>query len=380
MLTPVRCKMKHSTHILVLIFSIFSLLSIVLADEDYYKILGISRDANDKEIRNAYRQLSKKFHPDKNQGDDEAQLKFMEISNAYDILMDEEKRKIYDMYGEDGLKGGAGAGPGRGQRRGGDDPFANFFGGGHRQEPPRAQDANSELQFGLKDFYNGKDIDFQIQLMDNCPICKATGSSDGLKHNCNQCGGRGRIAQRLNLGHGMIQQIETTCPKCQGSGKEIKNKCKTCHGQGAYQQKKTFNIHLSPGTPKNYVEKFEGKGPAQPGLAPGSLNVIIKENKMDNLGYRRIGNNLYRTEALSLKEALNGGWSRNIPFFDNYEPTIKISRGANVPVRSGEVEVIKGKGMPLFSGNDEFGDLFIDYVVIFPLGNEKVLKKLHDEL
>lgn len=362
---------------LSLLIFLSSLLSIVLAEADYYKILGVDRNADEKQIRNAYRQLSKKYHPDKNPGDESAQHQFMEISNAYDVLMDSEKRKIYDRYGEEGIKNGN---AGKGGQHGGHNPFADFFGHQFQQGPPRAQDVQTEIEFDLKDFYNGKDYDFTLSLTDVCGECNGSGSADGLKHECSQCKGRGRVLHERNLGHGMIQRMEATCPKCRGSGKEIKHKCKTCHGQGAYQQEKHFNIHVPQGAPRGHVEKFEGKGPTQPGVIAGDLNVIIKENKGSNLGYRRVGNNLYRTEALSFKEAMSGGWSRDIPFFDNYDPKITLSRDENVFVQNGEVEVVKGKGMPIMGGNDEFGDLFIEYVVILPLGDKKLAKDLHDEL
>lgn len=362
--------MQKSLQIFILLLS---LLSVVIAGADYYKILGVGRNANEKEIRNAYRQLSKKYHPDKNPGDESAQHKFMEISNAYDILMDSEKRQIYDRYGEEGLQGGA---PNGGARH---DPFANFF-GQQRQGQPRAQDVASEITFTLKDFYNGKNADFEINLVDICDHCRGSGSEDGLLDKCGDCNGRGRITQRLNFGNGMVQQIESVCPKCRGKGQSIKHKCKTCKGHGAYEQKKTFNIHLSPGAPRNHIEVFQGKGPTQPGVLAGDLRVTLKENSSDNLGYRRVGKSLYRTEVLSLKEALYGNWSREIPFFDNYDAKIQISREEGVPVNHGDVEIIKGKGMPIFNGNDEFGDLYIEYVVVFPLGNKKVLQNLHDEL
>lgn len=353
-----------------------SFLTVVLGGADYYKILGVDRNANEKEIRNAYRQLSKKYHPDKNPGDESAQHKFMEISNAYDVLMDSEKRDIFDRFGEEGLQNGAG----QGGNQAAHDPFMNFFGQQFRQGPPRGQDVSAEVQFSLSDFYNGKNQDFKLSIVDVCDHCNGSGSSDGLKHECSTCSGRGRILQQRNLGRGMMQRVETTCPKCRGSGNEIKHKCKTCKGQGAYEHEKTFNVHLAPGSERNSVEKFEGQGPRQPGIIAGDLHVILKENSDSNLGYRRIGNNLYRTEVLSLKEALFGGWSRDITFFDTYDPKITISRGVHIPVHNGEVETIKGKGMPILNSNDEFGDLFIEYVIVFPLGNKNMMKQLHDEL
>mgnify|MGYP003365490721 CR=1 FL=1 len=364
-----------------LLFLISSLVSIVLASANYYDILGVSKDADEKEIKRAYRELSKKYHPDKNTEDDDAQAKYMDITNAYEVLMDSEKRNIYDRYGEEGLKNGAGQHGGGGGGHGGD-PFRDFFGGGggFQRGPPKAQDVQAETKVTLADYYNGKDIDFQIDLMDVCDVCKGTGSSDGKKHQCSDCGGRGRIVQKMNLGHGMIQQIETACRRCGGSGQQIKNKCKTCHGQGSYVQTKNMNVHLPAGAPRGHVEVFEGKGQAQPGIIPGDLKLHITESSDNNLGYRRSGNNLYRTEVLSLKEALLGDWERTLPFFDVYDPKITIQREAYQSVQNGEVEVIKGKGMPVLHGNDEFGDLFIEYLVIYPVGNQKKLKELHDEL
>lgn len=365
-----------------LLFLISSFVSIVLANANYYDILGVSKDADEKEIKRAYRELSKKFHPDKNPDDENAQAKYMDITNAYDVLMDSEKRSVYDRYGEEGLKGGAGQQQQQQQHGFGGNPFADFFGGGggFQRGPPKAQPVQAETKITLADFYNGKDIDFDINLMDVCDICKGTGSADGKKQQCSDCGGRGHVIQRMNLGHGMVQQIQTACRKCGGSGQQIKNKCKKCHGQGAYVQKKSMNVHLPAGAPRGHVEVFEGKGQAQPGIIAGDLRLHITESSEGNLGYRRNGNNLYRTEVLSLKEALFGNWKRSIPFFDTYDPKITIKRKAYQSVQNGEVEVIKGKGMPILNGNDEFGDLFIEYVVIFPAGNKKMLKQLHDEL
>ncbi|KAG0678139.1 DnaJ- protein scj1 [Pichia californica] len=354
-----------------------SLISIVLAGADYYKILGVNKNANEKEIRNAYRQLSKKYHPDKNPGDESAQQKFMEISNAYDILMDSEKRNIYDRFGEEGLQGGAGSQQQQQQQH---NPFNSFFGQQFNQGPPRGQDVQTDINFSLSDFYNGKDYEFQVNLIDICDNCKGTGSSDGIKHECSECHGKGRVLHTRNLGHGMMQRMEVQCSKCHGSGKEIKHKCKICKGQGAYNQEKTFNFHLPSGAPKNYVELFQGKGPSQPGIIPGDLRVYMKEDPNENFGFRRIGNNLYRTEVISLKEAMFGNWKRDIQFFDIYDPKITLSRKENESIQNGDVEIIKEKGMPIMNSNDEFGDLFIEYVVIMPLGSKTLIKDWHDEL
>lgn len=360
--------------LLRIVLFVTSIISAVLAGQDYYKLLGVDRNADEKQIRNAYRQLSKKYHPDKNPDDESAQHKFMEISNAYDVLMDSEKRQIYDRFGEEGLQNGGQ------QQQQHNDPFRGFFGQQFNQGPPRGQDVQTFVEYSLKDFYNGNNHDLEISITDICETCDGSGSSDGLKHNCDKCNGHGRIIQTVNLGPGMMQRIETACPLCHGSGKQIKNKCKKCSGNGFYDHKKSINIHVSPGLPRNHVEVLENQGPRKPGIIAGNLHVVIKESASDNLGYRRVGNNLYRSEVLSLKEALYGDWSRSIDFFDNYDPKITISRKKGQSVQNGQVEIIRGKGMPIYNGNDEFGDLFIEYIVILPLGNKKLLKNLHDEL
>ncbi|QPG74015.1 hypothetical protein FOA43_001332 [Brettanomyces nanus] len=351
---------------------------------DYYKILGVPKNADEKQIKDAYRSLSKKYHPDKNQGDDSAQQKFIEIGEAYEVLNDPEKRAVYDRYGEEGIKnGGNPGGPGRG----GDpfDMFSNFFGGagGRRGRPgkPRGNDVTREITLTLKDFYNGKSMDFQIGLQDICDKCHGTGSEDGEMHTCPVCHGRGRLIQKRQLAPGMIQQFEAPCSACRGSGKKIDHKCSKCHGEGVFINNRKYNIHTPPGLERNHVEVFEGESNKSPNWLAGDLRVEVRESlKSGNLGYRRVGSNLYRTEVLSMKEAINGEWEREIPFLDDYEQSFKIARAEGQTVQDNEVEVIKGKGMPLAGSEEDHGNLYIQYRVIYPGGDFKKLKKIHDEL
>jgi len=363
-----------------------TLLGMALGDVDYYKVLGVGKNADAKEIKTAYRNLSKKYHPDKNPGDDSAQQKFMEIGEAYEVLNDPDKRAVYDRYGKEGLQNGGGAPNGNPGGGAGDpfDMFAKFFGGargrGARQGKPRGRDYRSAVGITLKDFYNGKSVSFNLELQDICDKCKGTGSEDGQTHTCPVCQGRGRVVQRRQFAPGMFQQFESPCGACRGTGRKIDHLCKKCRGTGVYMNQRTYTVDISPGEPRDHVQVFQGESNRSPEWIAGDLGIMVRELPQGNLGYRRVGSNLYRTEVITLREALAGGWERKIPYLDKYEPELKISRKSGVVIQDGEIEKIKGKGMPIFEQDDEHGDLFIQYKVISPAGNSKLLQKLHDEL
>ncbi|ODV83021.1 hypothetical protein CANARDRAFT_30365 [[Candida] arabinofermentans NRRL YB-2248] len=377
-------------YIAISIFLLISLITVFGESLDYYKILGVDKNADEKEIKKAYRNLSKIYHPDKESGD---QNKFMEIGEAYEVLMDVEKRSVYDRYGSDALKNGGHQQHQHQQRHGGHhfdmfgDLFGDFFGGGggghHQQQrgKPRGRDVTTSMEFTLKEFFNGRNTDFSVELQEICHNCEGTGSKDGKVHDCTSCNGQGRVLMKRQLAPGMFQQFESACSKCNGSGKLITNHCKKCKGSGVIREEKLHNIHIIPGTIRNSIEKFNGEADKSPDWIAGDLNVIIKENKNEgNLGYRRIGNNLYRTEPISLKESIDGDWEREIPFLDNYDNTIKLNRKKGELISDGEIEIIKGKGMPIINSAYEFGDLFIEYKIIYPGGNKELMNKLHDEL
>jgi len=354
-------------------------LTIVLCEADYYKILGVSKKATEKEIKSAYRALSKKYHPDKNPGDDDAHHKFIEVGEAYEILSDNEKRSTYDKYGHDGLKNGGGRGGGGG---GGFDPFAEFFGFGRQRQQqqrgkPRGSDADVNVDLSLKDFYTGSEYTFDVEMQNLCPTCEGTGSADGKSHQCTGCGGSGVKVMKRQLAPGMFQQFQTTCDECRGKGKIITHRCKTCNGHAVVRDVRHFEFFVEPGAPRDMVHKFKGDGDHSPDWDSGDLLVHVKERSTQNYGFRRRFDNLYRTEVLSLKEAILGDWKREIVFFD--DDNITITRPKGQVVMDGEVEIIKNKGMPIPEGPEEFGDLIIEYKVIFP-GGAKDQKVFRDEL
>lgn len=361
------------------------LLPLVLAGKDYYKVLGVPKDANEKDIKTAYRNLSKKFHPDKNPNDEDAHQMFIEVGEAYEVLSDEEKRSTYDRYGEEGLKNGGGNGGGGGGGQGGGfDPFAQFFGfGGQARQPGKPMGRNSEvsIEISLKEFYTGVSYSFDVVMQNICDKCDGSGSSDGKTHTCNVCDGSGVRILRQQVAPGMFSQFRTTCDKCSGRGQIFKHKCTKCSGNRVVREKRKFDFSIPAGTPRNHVEIFKGEGDHSPDYHSGDLLVHIKERGDHSLGYRRRFNNLYRTEAISLKEALLGGWERKLKALDSDE-NIVLKRKKGESVYNGEVEVFKGKGMPILDDGEvyEHGDLIIDYVIINPNGAQNKENWLKDEL
>lgn len=353
---------------------------LALAGADFYAILGVSRSATEKEIKAAYRALSKKYHPDKNIGDESAQAKFMEIGGAYEVLIDQEKRQIYDQFGEEGLQGQRGGG---GQNPFGD-MFQQFFNGGQQQQrqKPKAQTLSLGVGATLYDYFNGKQADTAIRITDICDHCNGSGSNDGKLQTCTTCNGRGMIRKTQKFGPGMVQQFDMPCQVCRGQGKQIKNPCKVCHGQAVVEKEKLINIHVQPGSESGNIEILKGEGQRLPNVEPGDLQIIYQEDPSLNMGYRRSGHNLYRTELITLNESLHGGWSRDIDFLDSYHPKLKLSKDQGDMTPDGHVDIIRGKGMPLKDDIDEFGDLYVEYRVVYPLGasNDKIKKVLRDEL
>lgn len=335
----------------------------VLAGIDPYEVLGISRDADEKTIKSAYRQLSKKYHPDKN-SEEGAHEKFIEIGEAYDILNDPQKKANYDRFGDaDGQQGG--------QFDFGD--IVNQFFGGHGGQrrgggKPRGGDTKTHLAASLVDFYRGKELPFSVQMSNICDTCEGTGSKDKQTHKCSQCQGSGRIQVRRQFGPGMFQTMQMQCDVCGGKGTTIASPCSQCGGHGAKPTQRSYTVSLKPGFQRDHQVVLEGEGEQNPDWLPGNLIVELTENLLQSWGYRRVGNNLYRTEVLTVKEAVKGGWQRSIAFFDEFEPEVNVSRPKGKVVIDGEVEVIKGKGMPIIEENGEhdeaYGDLYIEYRVL----------------
>lgn len=344
----------------------FILVGLVLAI-DPYQVLGVSKDADEKTIKSAYRQLSKQYHPDKNSSP-EAHDKFIEVGEAYDILGDATKKLNFDRFGDaNANQGGGGGGFDFG------DMFQQFFHGGQGgQAKQRGPDTQVNILVLLKEFFMGKDIEFDVEMNNICGTCAGSGSADGQRHRCSKCGGSGIVTVRRQMGP-MVQQFQSHCDQCQGKGTTITKHCSTCHGKGTERKSRHFSVYMSPGTPRNHNHVLQGEGDQSPDYVPGNMNLKFGEQSSENWGFRRIGNNLYRTEVLSAKEAYEGGWVREITFFD--EETINVKRAKGEAIIDGEVEVVQGHGMPFLNDDSEFGNLYVQYKII-PVGKSAVKDEL----
>ncbi|KAG0146462.1 hypothetical protein CROQUDRAFT_657264 [Cronartium quercuum f. sp. fusiforme G11] len=326
-----------------------------------YQALGVDRNANDKDIKRAYRKLSKRWHPDKNPGNKEAEQKFLEVGNAYEILSDAEKRKVYDKYGEEGLKRHQAQGGG-----GGDpfDIFSRFFGGGQQQQRDGQRKGPrmvTEMEVELADIYIGRSIDFEINRRVICPLCKGTGARNPSDvQECGTCGGHGVRIVRHQLGPGIFQQVQMQCDACGGQGKKIAHRCTKCNGEQTIESINSLTIDLDRGAPDGYEEVFEGEADEGPDHAAGDVVLRIRTRKQTEGGFRRKQENLYWKETLRLDEALLG-FTRKLTHLDGHDITL-TRKGVTQP---GFVQVMEGEGMPRHQAMGH-GDLFIEYSVVLP--------------
>ena len=241
---------------------------------DYYEVLGVQKSATAEEIKKAYRKAAMKYHPDRNPGDKEAEAKFMEIGEAYEVLSDDSKRQRYDQFGFAGVDpsyGGGGNGPyGAGFSGFGDfgdfgDIFGEFFGGGRssrgRQQnaPRRGENIMSHLELTFEEAAFGCEKEVATQRIENCASCNGTGSSDGVTETCSQCGGRGQVRSVQNF-MGMQMQSTTTCPQCSGRGKIIKNPCTTCKGKGKVRKTNRVKVKIPAGVDAGQSVRVRGEG------------------------------------------------------------------------------------------------------------------------
>ncbi|KAG5959299.1 hypothetical protein E4U58_005035 [Claviceps cyperi] len=377
----------------VTLFLLLALVQLVLCAEDYYNVLGVSKEATDKQLKSAYRKLSKKYHPDKNPGDETAKENFVQVSEAYDVLSNAEMRKVYDRYGHDGVKQHKNGGGGGG----GHDPFdlfSKFFGGhghfGRSPEEPRGHNVEVKVAISLRDFYNGATTEFQWERQHICEHCEGTGSADGQVETCSTCGGHGFRIVKQQLAPGMFQQMQMRCDVCGGRGKSIKHKCPVCQGQRVERKPTKVSLEIERGAGRNSRIVYENEADESPDWIAGDLVVTFAEKTpspednpegVDGIYFRRKGDDLYWTEVLSLREAWMGDWSRNLTHLDSH--VVRLGRSRGQIVQSGQVETIVGEGMPKWheEGDSvyhkyEFGNLYVTYEVVLP---DQMDKKMETE-
>jgi molecular chaperone DnaJ len=336
-----------------------------LAKRDYYEILGVAKSANDDEIKSAYRKLALKYHPDRNKGNAEAEEKFKEATEAYEVLRDSKKRAQYDQFGHEGV--GNFDGFGKGAYRDfsdifGDfdfgDIFEGFFGSGFSSRGKR-QKRGSDLQYDLavelEEAATGKEIQIEIPRHEPCTSCEGTGAASGSKPiTCPVCNGAGQIRQAQGF-----FSVTQTCYKCHGQGKIISSPCKSCNGTGLIAKKRKITIKIPAGVESGSRLKITGEGEhAQGGGIPGDLYVLIHVKK--HKYFERSGNDLVCTVDISFPLAVIGG-DIKVPTIYNQTLKMKIPQGTE----NNQIFRLRGSGMP-YIGSHGKGDLLVRINVTVP--------------
>lgn len=334
---------------------ILLLIALVVA-QDYYSILGISRSATTAEVKRAFRLASRSKHPDKGGKQEE----WVQINRAYEVLSSDEKRRVYDQQGEEGLKrmeSGQG---------GGADPFGSFFdffgGGGQRQQGgmPKGPDLEFPLVVTLKDLYLGKELKAAHRKQKLCSHCRGTGAEnpDDVQV-CSTCGGKGVIVKVQRLGPGFMTQTQQVCHVCGGKGKTVTSQCHHCHGHKIEVGEDMLTITVERGMRQGQKIKFSGMGDEAPDTQPGDISFVIVE--APHPVFRRDGDDLHTKLKVTLLEALTG-FSKEIEHLDGHKVVVERS-DVTIP---GQVIIISQEGMPLPEYGSEKGDLFVTIEIEFP--------------
>ena len=357
---------------------------------DYYEVLGVSKNATDAEIKAAYKKMAIKYHPDRNPGNKEAEEKFKEAAEAYDVLHDTEKRQRYDQFGFAGMNGQGGFG---GASMSMDDIFSMFgdifgggsfgggfsgfggFGGGSRggKHVEKGADLRLKVRVNLKEVASGVTKKFKINKYVTCPDCHGSGSEDGKKETCTKCNGSGVTYRTMNTMFGLMQ-TQTQCDACGGTGSVIRNKCKHCGGSGIVKGEEIVEIKIPAGVQEGMVVNERGKGnAARWNGVPGDIQVYIEEEPHPEL--LRDGQNLNYQLLLDVPTAILGG-SAEVPTIDG-KVKIKIEPGT----QPGKTMRLRGKGLPVVQGYGYgTGDLIVQIGVYIPENLSREEKEAFEKL
>lgn len=351
--------------------------------EDYYSILGAAKGASDDELKKAYRKLAMQYHPDKNQGNAEAEKKFKAINEAYDVLKDPQKRAAYDRFGHEGFTGGgmgnAGAGAGGFDFSGNfsdifEDLFSEFTGGrrgGRSAQQPaaaRGNDLRYNLDITLEDAFKGKQQTIKVTTSGQCDVCDGSGAEKGTSaETCGTCQGRGVVRAQQGF-----FTVERACGTCHGTGKVIKSPCKNCAGSGRVRKEKSLNVSIPPGVEEGTRIRLAGEGEAGfRGGPAGDLYIFlsIKPHKI----FRRDGANIFCNVPLPFATASLGGHVE-VPTIDGGRVKVNIPEGT----QTGHQFRLKGKGMSVLRSNAR-GDMYIEVQVETPVNLNKKQKEILKE-
>jgi molecular chaperone DnaJ len=349
-----------------------------MAKQDFYELLGVHKGVSAEELKKAYRKLAMQYHPDRNPGDKAAEEKFKAISEAYDVLSDDQKRATYDRYGHQAFEGGGGAGAAGFDFSSTfadifDDLFGNFAGagGGRRGAqtgPARGSDLRYDLEIALEDAFKGKQQSIKVTTAIGCETCHGQGAAPGSKPaTCSTCGGTGRI--RASQG---FFTIERTCHTCSGLGKVIKDPCRNCAGTGRVRKEKTLNVNIPAGVEEGTRIRLSGEGEVGArGGGAGDLYIFlsIKKHKL----FERDGTDLHCRVPIKMTTAALGG-AIEVPTLGGGKVKVTIPEGT----QNGHQFRLKGKGMPVLKSGHH-GDLYIHTVVETPVKLTKKQKALLEE-
>ena len=360
---------------------------------DYYEVLGVDKKASAEEIKKAYRKKAIQYHPDKNPGDKEAEEKFKEAAEAYEVLSDPQKRQRYDQFGFAGMSGAGGFSGGDFSMQDifsqfgdlfeswgmGGGSFSSFFGGGGGgrggQRVRRGTDLRVKVRLTLEEINTGVEKKIKVKKLVECKDCHGTGSADGSSETCPTCKGSGRVVRTQRGIFGMMQ-VQEACPTCHGEGKIIKNKCTHCGGEGVVRDEEIITIKIPAGVSGGMQIPVQGKGNAAPhGGVPGDLLVLVEEEEHKDLV--RDGNDLIYNLLLDMPTAVLGGQVQ-IPTLTG-DVKITITPGT----QPGKVLRMRGKGLPIidqYARQYGTGDLLINVGVYIPEKLNKDEKKLIEQL
>lgn len=345
---------------------------------DYYEVLGVSKGASDSEIKSAYRKLAKKYHPDMNPGDKEAEAKFKEASEAYAVLSDADKRRQYDQFGHAAFDGGAGGAGGFdfGGMDMGDifgDIFGDFFGGGRSRSqsngPMKGQNIRTSVRITFEEACFGVDKEIDVTLKEECATCHGTGAKPGTSpETCKKCGGKGQVVFTQQSLFGVVRNVQS-CPDCHGTGKIIKERCSDCDGSGYISKRKKISVSIPAGIDNGQCVRIRDKG--EPGVNGGQRGDLLVEVAVSRHPiFQRQDRDIFSTAPITFAQAALGGDVRIKTVDGEVIYTVKPGTQTNTRVR------LRNKGVPSLRNKQIRGDHYVTLVVEVPTKMNSEQKEL----